>query len=256
MGFKIEGFKPNPRHVKQRLCHCFNFDHLNREQGIAILIGVEHEDDALNLLSNFGNVPEEWRYFGIGIKLLNGDVIGGDPIIEVDEDLSGRLSDMTDHEGYEDFIESEINRFRPFVKLNSQLFQYWNSGKHPDCTPLPYFIEWALSKGFRPAWLDRAIEFGLYTPKQENITNKIAPANNAEHYSTKWLDIQQAAIAQFFNPRRNPDAKKEEVIGWINSQAVNAGLGESNNIASTIFTIIKPDNHDPKKKRIEPQQGQ
>lgn len=75
-------------------------------------------------------------------------------------------------------------------------------------------------------------------------------------YSTKWLEIQQAAIAQFFNPRRYPDAKKGEVIEWINTQAVSAGLGESNNIASTIFTIIKPENHDPKKKRVEPQQAQ
>lgn len=91
---------------------------------------------------------------------------------------------------------------------------------------------------------------------QKTIADKIAPANNAATYSTKWLEIQQAAIAQFFNPRRNPDAKKEEVIAWINAQAVNAELGESNNIASTIFTIIKPENHDPKKKRVEPQKDQ
>lgn len=81
-------------------------------------------------------------------------------------------------------------------------------------------------------------------------------SETASTYSTAWLAIQQATIAQFFNPRRNPDAKKEEVIEWINTQAVSAGLGESNNIASTIFTIIKPDNHDPKKKRVEPQLGQ
>lgn len=86
---------------------------------------------------------------------------------------------------------------------------------------------------------------------QKTIADKIAPANNAATYSTKWLEIQQAAIAQFFNPRRNPDAKKEAVIEWINAKAVEAKLGESNNIASTIFTIIKPENHDPKKKRVE-----
>lgn len=117
-----------------------------------------------------------------------------------------------------------------------------------------YFIEWALSKRFRPDWLDWAIVRGLYTPKQETVTDK--PLQSLPNYSTKWLEIQQAAIAQFFNPRRNPDAKKDEVIEWINTQAVSAGLGESNNIASTIFTIIKPENHDPKKKRCEPQQAQ
>jgi hypothetical protein len=88
-----------------------------------------------------------------------------------------------------------------------------------------------------------------------NLSKKpiITLNENAANYSTKWLNIQEAAIAQFFNPRRNPDAKKEAVIEWINLQAVSAGLGESNNTASTIFTIIKPENHDPKKKRVEPQ---
>lgn len=43
-----------------------------------------------------------------------------------------------------------------------------------------YFIEWALSKRFRPDWLDWAIERGLYTPKQDADADKIATAGNAE----------------------------------------------------------------------------
>jgi hypothetical protein len=70
-------------------------------------------------------------------------------------------------------------------------------------------------------------------------------------YSTDWLAIQNAAIARFFSPRRNPDAKREEVVDWIISEAARAGLQESRNIAAAIFTIIKPDDHDPKKKRVE-----
>jgi hypothetical protein len=71
-------------------------------------------------------------------------------------------------------------------------------------------------------------------------------------YSTDWLAIQNATITRFFSPRRNPDAKREEVVDWIISEAARAGLQESKNIAVAIFTIIKPDDHDPKKKRVEP----
>lgn len=117
-----------------------------------------------------------------------------------------------------------------------------------------FFIDWALSKRFRPDWLDWAIGKGLYTPKE--LRNLPAITQNipaAPDYSTSWLKIQQATIAQFFSPRRNPDAKKEEVVDWIKTQALEAGLPDSNNIATTIFTIIKPENHDPKKKRVDPQ---
>ncbi|GEM_PF-2433493 len=116
--------------------------------------------------------------------------------------------------------------------------------------PPSYFIEWAISKKLRIDWLDWAIERGLYTPKHE-AAQPVQTAT-APDYSTSWLTIQQAAINQFFNPRRNPDAKKEEIVEWIKAAAVNAGLPDSQNVPSTIFTIIKPENHDPKKKRVEP----
>ena len=113
---------------------------------------------------------------------------------------------------------------------------------------------WFKANDFKPAFdfIKRRLNHTPHTPISF-ATPELIPPISGYSYSTKWLEIQQAAIAQFFNPRRNPDAKKNEVIGWINLQAVNVGLGESNNIASTIFTIIKPENHDPKKKRAEPQ---
>ena len=110
---------------------------------------------------------------------------------------------------------------------------------------------WFKYNDFEPAFdfIKRRLNHTLHSPISF-ATPESTRNLSGDTYSTKWLEIQQAAIAQFFNPRRNPDAKKEEVISWINLQAVNAGLGESNNIASTIFTIIKPENHDPKKKRV------
>jgi len=67
-------------------------------------------------------------------------------------------------------------------------------------------------------------------------------------YSTPWLDIVNRAT-HFFNPRRKPDPKREEVVAWIKSEARKAGLLESNNIAVAIFTIIKPNYHHPREKR-------
>lgn len=68
-------------------------------------------------------------------------------------------------------------------------------------------------------------------------------------YSTPHLVILNDAIAEFFEPRRERDAKKEEVVGWIKSKMTAFGMTDSENIAQAIFTIIKPVDHDPKKRR-------
>lgn len=68
-------------------------------------------------------------------------------------------------------------------------------------------------------------------------------------YSTQHLVILNAAIAEFFEPRRDRDAKREEVVDWIKSKMTASGLADSDNIAQAIFTIIKPVGHDPRKRR-------
>lgn len=80
--------------------------------------------------------------------------------------------------------------------------------------------------------------------KQQSETS-----HDCQLYSSPWLNIQKSAIAEFFDPRRNPDAKREEVVEWIKQAALKAGLPDSENLASAIFTLIKPENHDPKKRR-------
>ncbi len=240
---------PDMNVLKRNLEHWFKFDNLSIEQGIAMLVGVEPVDETINALKNWYS-DESLEFIKFGIPLLNGDIIGG----QENRDFKIRHSDVIRNEDYDYLrfiIQVEQNRFRPFVYQYDRLLQYWNSGNDSATASPTKFVEWSLSKNFRPAWLDNAIDFGLYTLEQKSIA-KIPNVNNFSTYSTKWLEIQQAAIDEFFNPRRNPDAKKEEVIAWINTQAVKSGLVESNNIAKTIFTIIKPENHDPKKKRIEP----
>lgn len=68
-------------------------------------------------------------------------------------------------------------------------------------------------------------------------------------YSTPYIAIMNAAIAEFFAPRRNVDAAKPEVAAWVMKQMEISGITPSNNIAEAIFTIIKPFDHDPRKRR-------
>lgn len=241
-------FEPDVNYVKGRLRHYFNFDHLSSRQGIAILIGVEPKIEVLEYIFNSNTNPCNDSLYCAGIRLLNGDTIGG---IEFQEDDVETYCYFDSPEEYQSELLAARLEFWPFVDSHLQYLQYWNSGRHPEITPLAYFIEWAQSKNFRPEWLTQAIMLGLYTPKQEAAPPAQIVTEPA--YSTAWMNIQQSSIAKFFNPRRNPDAKKEEVVEWIKSAALAAGLPDSQNIASTIFTIIKPENHDPKKKRVEPQ---
>lgn len=73
--------------------------------------------------------------------------------------------------------------------------------------------------------------------------------SSVNYYSTPSLDILREAIAEFFEPRRDPDAKREEVVEWINKRFEERGLKPTDNIARAIFTIIKPSDHDPRSRR-------
>lgn len=97
----------------------------------------------------------------------------------------------------------------------------------------------------------------FFYPNQENlidisrIVEGVKPQRNEEDsgYATQHLVILNAAIAEFFEPRRDRDAKREEVVDWIKSKMTASGMADSDNIAQAMFTIIKPFDHDPKKRR-------
>lgn len=85
----------------------------------------------------------------------------------------------------------------------------------------------------------------------EPVPERLIKPKNQQPYCTAWLAVMDAAIAAFFHPvRRNPDAKKEEVTQWIIKEAIKNGIANaSENIAQSLFTIIKPANHNPKVRR-------
>lgn len=70
-----------------------------------------------------------------------------------------------------------------------------------------------------------------------------------QEYSTPLLVILNAAIYEFFEPRRDVDPKKADVIAWIKDQMTKANQADSENIAQAMFTIIKRLDHDPRKRR-------
>lgn len=184
MGLIAKEFEHDANWLKDRLTHFFRFDHLEHETGIAILTGLEPAHR--NAAANYGNNEDKIKFLELGTRLLNGDVIGGFMKSEKGEPS---FHEMYSQDEYDDFLEKATNRFRPFAFQYCQLLQYWNSGKHPDRTPPSYFVEWALSKNFRPAWLDRAIEFGLYVPKQETEIPpqpKVKQSVNSDFQQTKW----------------------------------------------------------------------
>jgi len=60
-------------------------------------------------------------------------------------------------------------------KIVDRLADLWEHTKHGEDESFDqyspsYYIEWSISKGIKPEWLDWAIECSLYVPKQENET--------------------------------------------------------------------------------------
>ncbi|HUM99187.1 MAG: hypothetical protein B7X12_00640 [Halothiobacillus sp. 20-53-49] len=89
-------------------------------------------------------------------------------------------------------------------------------------------------------------ECGVETPNSDMADEiKLQPTN----YTTPYMEIMKETIATYFEPRRDIDAKREEVVEWVNKRLIEVGIGDSKNIATAIFTIIKPTDHNPRKRR-------
>lgn len=68
-------------------------------------------------------------------------------------------------------------------------------------------------------------------------------------YESDLLKIQQLAISEFYLFRKNVDPKSNEVTEWIKNKGEELKINVSTNIAEALFTIIKPNDHNPKIKR-------
>lgn len=114
------------------------------------------------------------------------------------------------------------------------------------------YVDKAIEKSINIAWLKFANRKGFFlqTPVSSNSDSQIKLNANLG-YTTNLLQIQNLAITNFFNPRKNVDARQEEVTKWIIDKGRELGIAVSNNVADSMFTIIKPIDHNPKQRRVK-----
>lgn len=103
-------------------------------------------------------------------------------------------------------------------------------------------------------WFEKYKELKAATDELLNAfeNKQVDEINVTEIYTNDLLNILNLAINEFFHPRKNKDPKKDEVIEWLKIQGKELKVNVSDNIAEAIFTIIKPNDHNPKIKRAQP----
>jgi hypothetical protein len=136
------------------------------------------------------------------------------------------------------FCTEEVDRLRDFWLISGIGERNLNP---------KFFIDWALTKRYKPKWLEWAIQENLYQPTEVVISSTTAVLP----YETDLLKLLNLAVLEFFNPRKVSDAKKEEVTQWLKDKGAEINIVVSDNVADSIFTIIKPKNHNPKIKRVQ-----
>jgi hypothetical protein len=147
------------------------------------------------------------------------------------------------------FIKSnDIDDFLLSSDEVERLSDYWLNADKGETKQSPsLFIDWALSKRFKPKWLEWAIQKNLY----QTTESKVSASAIFPPYETDLLKLLNLAISEFFNPRKIIDAKKEEVTQWLKDKGAELNIVVSDNVADSIFTIIKPKDHNPKIKRVQ-----
>lgn len=91
------------------------------------------------------------------------------------------------------------------------------------------------------------LELGLIEPFNRDLVINNPASQNP--YSTDLMNILNLAVNKFFNPRQKVDPKKDEITEWLKAKGKELNVNVSDNVADAIFTIIKPNDHNPKIKR-------
>jgi hypothetical protein len=119
--------------------------------------------------------------------------------------------------------------------------------------PPNHWIDLAISKKIQIPWLGFAIEIGFCeAPKSNTLLANSDKTIIQSNYTTDLMTILNQAANQFFSPRKVQDAKQDEVSEWIKNKGKELKVNISENVADAMFTIIKPHDHNPKIRRVEP----
>ena len=227
MGFIAKRFEPNPNVIRNKLRHWFRFDHLDADDGIALLIGVDPKQ---------GLFEEQISEFHLifGISFLDGDSI----CLDLEESDDPEISDYeySSNEGCSLAVERAKERFQPYRVKHSRYMSYWESGTHPERTPPIYFVEWAISKGIAPEWLPIAKEIGLVNQIDDN--NSCTTITDRSHVSDKLAILNQAAQRFWANADRDDRSThptNSYVVEWLGKN------GYTQSLAEKAATIIRPE---------------
>lgn len=150
----------------------------------------------------------------------------GIPDSALDDNKSRFEVELGDYESAIIEMNSNVDRLRDFW-LNAQ---FEEEARSP-----AFIIEWALSKRFRPTWLDWAIERGLYTPKQ--LTGAIAQTDFDKENSTypKELDFALQAWRKV-STTEGKGKPKARIRTWLNN--VNNSLPKENKLSKDAIERI------------------
>lgn len=119
--------------------------------------------------------------------------------------------------------------------------------------PPSHWIDLAISKKIHIPWFDFAIDIGFCeTHKTKTSLAKSDKTIIESNYTTDLMILLNQAANQFFSPRKVQDAKQGEVSEWIRNKGKELKINISENVADAMFTIIKPHDHNPKIRRVEP----
>lgn len=113
------------------------------------------------------------------------------------------------------------------LERHSFLLRVWKSGNHTeDRYPPKYFIDWAISKGIKPKWLNFAKKKGLINDDNKPEIEDREPAGKSR---TSF----QNAMAALFNEllaakqERNPKITKSAIIQKLMDKYSGVGITES-----------------------------
>ena len=239
---------------ENRICFWFRLDGWSRIEAAMIFADIDpdssrqindrslHKKVAFSYIKTFSGASypdlDDFDY-----PIIIGEDPMGNQIIEGEDDLISYQKKYNDI--YRILVNPDINYDTPSYWLNLAIAKRVN---------IPW-LEFASRKMFFAYDIDingnRFVRFVNGHEFTETPNIECAAAGVSDDYKTDLLKIQTLAINEFFNPRKNVDAKQPEVTEWIKDKGKQLNINVSNNVAASMFTIIKPIDHQPKKKRVE-----
>lgn len=146
---------------RTELEHFLGYDNWRPSKAMAVLSGHTYDYNVTNQQNNPFKMPPMDEERAITLPPMNAEYeIFGFNALDM-EDFNHAVN--TDHGDYTGALRWLLRLHRNY----DNLCEKWNSTEFLEAKyPPEFFIDWAISRRSPPAWLDWAIDKGLYTPKE------------------------------------------------------------------------------------------